>query len=397
MSSFAEWVALRDAARRAASERPQVPLALATLVAVNGSSYRQAGARMLCDADGRVLAGAISGGCLEADVAQRVASVCASGGSTLTAYDLREDLETIWGFGTGCDGVAHVLLSPVDLAISAAIDAALSAATARVSGVLETVVVSSDVSRIGRTTFIRSDEIIAHQAIARTVLHTNAPLLATQHNEQVFGAPVQPPPQVVVIGASRGAEAFAEVAVAAGWRVTIVDHRSEALHALELPVQTTRIAMQPDNAPALLTSQRGFNDSRTCIALCTHRFEHDLTWLAAALRTSVPYVGLLGSRQRAARLLRALGDTGHRLRARDRARIYAPIGLDVGGDSPQSIALAAIAEMHAVLHARPAGSLRERQTPLHTRTSTPELGADVAAVACVLPSRTMRSPRRNAS
>ncbi|MBL0169878.1 MAG: XdhC family protein [Gemmatimonadaceae bacterium] len=104
---------LTRAARRARAERPLVPLALATLHAVDGSSYRQPGARLLVDADGRVLAGAVSGGCLEGDVAAQAAAVCASGVPRRLTYDLRDDLQAIWGFGAMCDGVAHLLLEPL--------------------------------------------------------------------------------------------------------------------------------------------------------------------------------------------------------------------------------------------------------------------------------------------
>ena len=110
MNGFAE---LARAATAAHLARPDVPLALATLVQVEGSSYRQPGARLLVDADGRVLAGAVSGGCLEGDVAARAAAVCASGRAIRLTYDLRADLETIWGFGAACDGVAHLLLEPL--------------------------------------------------------------------------------------------------------------------------------------------------------------------------------------------------------------------------------------------------------------------------------------------
>ena len=101
---------LLSAARKARTERPLVPMALATLYAVEGSSYRQPGARLLVDAEGRVLAGAISGGCLEGDVALHAASVSASGLARCLTYDLRDDLQAIWGFGAMCNGVAHLLL-----------------------------------------------------------------------------------------------------------------------------------------------------------------------------------------------------------------------------------------------------------------------------------------------
>ena len=107
------FVELARAAAAARQARPAVPLALATLVDVEGSSYRQPGARLLVDGEGRVLAGAVSGGCLEADVALRAAEVCATGRSVRLRYDLRADLQTIWGFGAACDGIAHLLLEPL--------------------------------------------------------------------------------------------------------------------------------------------------------------------------------------------------------------------------------------------------------------------------------------------
>src|SRR5687767_4338060 len=110
VTGFAALVRAADAAR---ALRPDTPLALATLVAVEGSSYRQPGARLLVDAESRVLAGAISGGCLEGDVAARAGEVCGSGQPALLRYDLRDDLEAIWGFGSACDGIATILLEPL--------------------------------------------------------------------------------------------------------------------------------------------------------------------------------------------------------------------------------------------------------------------------------------------
>jgi xanthine/CO dehydrogenase XdhC/CoxF family maturation factor len=126
-------------------------------------------------------------------------------------------------------------------------------------------------------------------------------------------------------------------------------------------------------------------DARAVFALCTHRFDHDQAWLEAAIATESPYIGVLGSRQRATRLVRSLSDAGRPLRARDRARLFAPIGLDIGAESPDEIGLAAIAEMQAVLESRPGGSLRDRTTPLHARTDTPVQHTDTFAVVCQNP------------
>jgi xanthine/CO dehydrogenase XdhC/CoxF family maturation factor len=384
--THAELTALLHAGRAARRDRPAVPLALATLVAVAGSSYRQPGARLLCDADGRVLAGAISGGCLEGDVAERAGAVCATGDPVLLRYDLREDLETIWGFGTGCDGVAHVLLAP--LPSLEVLEAAAAHAAARRHGALLTTL---DGDGAGVTRFLADGAHDARGAAELgafdTVLRTGAPRLEAS-TPRTFVAPVPPPPHLVVIGATRGAEAMVRIARAVGFDVTLVDHREAALAALALPEDVETRVIAPEHADEAYRDGGALpGDARVAIALCTHRFEHDAAWLRAALATQAPYVGVLGSRQRAARLLGLNDVTSPRLLA----RVYAPIGLDVGGESPDEIALAAVAEAQAVLQGRPGGSLRERRAPLHTRTQTPvvdspALDAISAAGACAIDS-----------
>jgi len=399
--ALSELVSVLQAARSARLERPAVPLALATLVAVDGSSYRQPGARMLCDADGRVLAGAISGGCLEGDVARRAAAVCASGHGTVMTYDLREDLETIWGFGSGCDGVAHILLAPLT-DLSPLEDARLESES-RGNGVLLLIVESGDPQRVGALCFVRdaAPALATMPAVSArvqdTVRHTDRPYLGEQTTasgaERVFGSPVRPPVHVIVVGASRGAESLARVAHAVGWGTTVVDHRSEVLESLALPNGSSRRIVAAEHAASAVLDGSVVVDARTMFALCTHRFDHDQLWLETALATESPYIGVLGSRQRATRLVRTLVDAGRPPRARDRARLFAPIGLDIGGDSPDDIGLAAVAEMQAVLESRPGGSLRERTAPMHARSDTPQQNTDTFTVVCQNPLTTPRDRR----
>lgn len=363
--THAELVTLLREAHQARQARPTVPLALATLVSVEGSSYRQPGAYLLCDAEERVLAGAISGGCLEQDVAARAPEACATGRAMLHAYDLREDLETIWGFGSGCDGVAHVLLAP--LPSFDALEAAIAAGRARTAGALWHALADTASASLGAMRFVPT---------------THAPPNAA--DGEWFAASVLPPVHLIIVGATRGAEAMARIAHVTGWRITVVDHRAEVLEALTLPAAPertiARVVARPDDAATWLATHPPAVDARTAIALCTHRFEHDLAWLHAALHTPAAYVGVLGSRQRAERLMATLDER----RPDVRARIHAPLGLDLGGDSPDEVALSAVSEVQAVLHHRPGGSLRHRQTPLHTRTETPRLRAEPVVATCAL-------------
>jgi len=359
---------LLRAAREAQAERPHVPLALATLCMVEGSSYRQPGARLLVDVEGRVLAGAVSGGCLEGDVAAHAAAVCERGAPKRLTYDLREDLESIWGFGAMCDGVAHLLLEP--LAEPSWLASACTIREARTGGALVTVVEESE--RGGTRLLPLCDEIVqrAVKPLIDVATQLHRPhgdsVLLDDHHVHCLIDPLTPPISLIAIGAGRGAEAFACIAGTLGWRVTVIDHRSAVLESLSLPKWVTRRCARTSDGLAQIT-----RDERTAVALLTHQFAIDLEWLTALLPLPLPYVGVLGSRQRAAQLLDAVRDGGLQVSPQMERRLHAPIGLDLGGETPESIALASIAEIEAVMHGRPGGALRDRHSPIHARTPTP--------------------------
>ncbi len=409
MSGFAE---LARAAETARQTRPGVALALATLVEVEGSSYRQPGARLLVDAEGRVLAGAISGGCLEGDVAARAADVCTASQAIVLRYDLRDDLETIWGFGSACDGIAHIVLEPIG--DGAWLRDAADVRASRAGGVLLTIAARADGATNDATSNDGTDtdgvgtdgvgtlatgtvalltgrahsggswrSLGAHrQAISESHgawditralrLAEIAQKTASTEMEQVergqlryFVEPLLPVVSLYLVGAGRGAEAFARIGTTLGWEITVIDHRSALLDDLSLPAGVRTVCARAADAATLLTE-----DDRTAVALLSHVYDVDFAWLTALLPRAIGYLGVLGSRRRAARLLEALAPLVHSARAASR-RVHAPIGLDLGGESPESIALAAIAEIEAVMHARPGGFLRERESPIHTRTRTP--------------------------
>ncbi len=392
------FVELARAAAAARQARPTVPLALATLVDVEGSSYRQPGARLLVDAEGRVLAGAVSGGCLEADVALRAAEVCASGRSVRLRYDLRADLQTIWGFGAACDGIAHLLLEP--LPDWRWMVQAESVRARRQGGAVVTVMPAADRSGdpaagpdaggtwmlldgapdTGHWHLLHSPASPVDEervrALTQVAFRTAAAVYEQLSDGQmVFIEPLVAPVALHLVGGGRGAESFARIALELGWQVTILDHRPAMLEALstERPVQR-RLVAPDETAEAVLQSLP--HDGRTAVALLSHIFDVDCAWLTAALPLPLAYVGVLGSRTRAAQLLErvepALESRGTPLTQRLRHKLHAPIGLDLGGESPASIALSAIAEIEAVVHARPAGFLRDRVSPIHGRSPTPQ-------------------------
>lgn len=390
---------LAQAATVARAARPDVPLALATLVQVEGSSYRQPGARLLVDAKSRVLAGAVSGGCLEGDVAARAAAVCSSGRAVKLTYDLRADLQAIWGLGAACDGVAHLLLEPLpdwqwmveaEMIAKRRHGGCLLVACDEGDGSGTWALLDGPAST-GKWQFLhdraRDFSVAELSAMASTAQRTGVP--HTYQSQAIarmsaFVEPLPAPPALHVVGASRGAEGFAAIAVTMGWQVTVIDHRPALLDALQLPHGVAKILIRSlDTIQDTLSALP--HDGRTGIALLTHMFDADVAWLAAALPLPVGYVGVLGSRSRGAQVLAAvqetLGARGTPLTAPMRRKLHIPIGLDLGGEAPSSIALSAIAEMEAVLHDRPAGFLRERQSPIHTRTPCPRISVTGGAVS----------------
>ena len=398
MTGFRE---LARAAAAAQAARPDVALALATLVQVDGSSYRQPGARVLVDAEARVLAGAISGGCLEGDVAARAAGVCASGRGVRLTYDLQADLETIWGFGAACEGVAHLLLEP--LSDPSWLAAAEAIRMQRRNGAVLTVLDGDGGSSgavldgpaaggawrpIGpQARWSAGPDALAAVGVAQRTGHAVLHEVAGGAT-RLFVEPLVAPIALHVIGAGRGAEAFVQFAHTLGWVVTVIDHRSAVLAGLPLPAGVATQVVRADDAAGLTALLAALpHDGRTAVALLSHQFDVDASWLAALLPLPLAYVGVLGSRKRATQLLTAveaqLAAHGSALSDRMRHRLYAPIGLDLGGETPASIALSAVAEIEAVIHGRPAGFLRERQSPIHTRTPSPA----VAEPAVVKPVR----------
>ncbi len=381
--------AILQAVRGARAARPDIRLALATLVNVEGSSYRQPGARLLVDAEQRVLAGAISGGCLEGDVAARAVDVCQNNASVLLRYDLREDLETIWGFGSGCDGIAHVLLEP--LADDAWLVHAHDAMLRRTRPVLVTVFGSTDPhAELGSHELVEDGATSAHALHIASASATSQPYVGVDVRDgftrNVLSEPLNAPVALHLIGAGRSAEAFATIAAAMGWHVTVIDHRQALLDELKLPHSVRRIVRRAEQRLNDLPL-----DGRTVVALLTHIFETDAAWLQQLLASPVAYIGVLGSRNRAARLLEQLANDGLTVTNDMQRRLFAPLGLDLGGETPESIALAGVAEMEAVLHDRPGGFLRSRQSPIHTRTPVPFVVTDAVDVVhatieeCVIP------------
>lgn len=336
----------------------QAPLVLVTVVDTEGSTYTKAGHRILINGAGG-FQGLVSGGCLEGDLAEHAREVLGTGRAQLLTYDLRDEHDGIFGLGIGCNGLFRVLLQPVDGGHGYAPFAAIAAGLlGEAPGCVATVVESTDPALLpGATLVTGADTESARDlpedwraALRRGCLaHRDAPR-ACVAGEAVAGlgarvlyAPLRPLPRLLVLGAGLDAVALVEIARQLGWRVTVADHRPAYLARGDLGAA--------DHVQQLVPAElaRSVELARyTAVVVMSHHLVTDRSYLAALAATSVPYIGLLGPRARRDRLLADLGASAAGLGR----RLHAPIGLPIGADSPETIALAILAEIHATLAGR---------------------------------------------
>lgn len=294
-------------------------VALVTLVRVEGSSYRRVGARLLVGADGEY-AGSISGGCLEAEVVRKAAWMV-RGGAVVERYSTLFDDTAEIPYGLGCGGTVELLVEPAGTAEFGALMEALAAS---LEGVESRVV-----------TWLPKDG----RPLRRVVGEVDA--------EGGFEERIEAPQRLVVFGAGDDARPLVQMASLLGWSVVVVEGRPQWARAERFP-EAQRVVVA-----------EGFGEleglgigARDAVVVMTHSYEQDRVWLAGALRCGPRYLGLLGARHRSALLVsEAAAQLGWSV---DRAceGLFAPVGLDLGGDGAEAIALAVIAEVQACIEGK---------------------------------------------
>jgi xanthine dehydrogenase accessory factor len=371
-----------------ARSRPAGRMILATVVHVEGSAYRRPGSRMLAVEHGPRV-GTISGGCLERDLLSK-AFFLTEGGPTTIDYDTRDG--DVGDFNLGCRGLIRVLLERLDDFVGAtpassgsvdrlsSVDAGVAptenplAAVRRViesgeSGVLLTVHGVRELAglRVGQR-FAAGDgpdwlqiALAADVAAAKEDGKPRSRRVRRAGGEaDVLIERLDPPQKVVVFGAGHDVVPVVDIAAAAGCSVTIVTQRPGQAGDDRFAQAAVRLDLQPSELTGV-----NLIDDRTAVLVMTHDFNVDLALLPVLLKSPTRYIGLLGPKARTGRLLTELHLKGHRLAAEDAARLRTPVGLDIGGSTPQEIALSVVSEIIATKHDRPGTPLRDRKTGIH--------------------------------
>jgi xanthine dehydrogenase accessory factor len=346
------------------------PLALATVVTTSGSVYRRAGARMLIEPGGQAI-GSVSGGCLEADLQERALRFAAEPAPQVIEYDGLAADGMPWGLGLGCNGRVSVVLQmlrPQDCEWARLLCAARAG---RRAAALATVF-GGRIQAAGATLAIDAQGMAAPTDLApalgaalRAELHS---VLASGHTRiaPALGAIdcvvllefLPPPIRLVIVGGGSDAVPLAAAARAQGWDIVVTDHRATQLAADRFP-GAELLATELEASLPLMRM-----DARTAVVVMTHNYERDRRALAALAVVPPAYLGALGPRARTERVLQELQAGGAQLAGLRRV-LHAPVGLALGGETPEEIAVSIIAEIIARFRGGPGGSLRDSAEPIH--------------------------------
>ncbi|MGI8494151.1 MAG: XdhC family protein [Pyrinomonadaceae bacterium] len=360
---------IQEILKKAGNFAPGEKAILATVADVVGSGYRRPGARMLIDENGYSV-GTVSGGCLEADVLERARQVLQTGEPTVITYDTTADENSVFGLSMGCRGIVRILLEEVSKENSF-FDFLKTAFEERKSFTMTTIISSNIEDRkVGSRLFLQGSKIIFTAektnifAELKTYLRDfpkdkSAELVKLSFGEILFEN-INPPLKLLLFGAGYDALPLINFAKQIGWNVAAIDHRRAFANKERLPEADEIIVSSSEN---LLDEI--FADETSVAVIMTHNYERDRSILRRLLHSKCFYIGALGPKKRTEKLLEEIGEnfSGEQLK-----KLHAPMGLDIGADTPETIALAIVAEIQSVLKNRGGGFLRNRIGSIYDRT-----------------------------
>lgn len=351
--------------------------AVASVVDVEGSAYRRPGAKMLIAPGGDAF-GAITAGCLEGPVVELAREVLDAGTQRLETYDLTDDE---WGLGLGCNGVIDVLVEPLDDSWRVPLAALADGRPTAVA----TVVASADANvPEGARAFVAPDgaveraddrppipgELLERVAAAEFAAAGRSGSVAVETDGgtvEVYVDGLEPPADLLLYGWQRDVHPVARFGREVGFRVTVASGRGGVAEPEDFPHAERVVSTRPSEVAEYVETPE-----RTYAVVMSHSFLEDRLALESLLDAGVPYVGLMGPRERFEELREDLAADGRTLTDDELSRIATPVGLDLGGGEPAQIALSVVAEALAVKNGRNGGRLRDAEGPVHPRVESPQ-------------------------
>jgi xanthine dehydrogenase accessory factor len=338
------------------------PAAVATVVRVKGSAYRREGTRMFVRQNGTYEC-ALSGGCLEPTVAEAAARVISTGEPVIVSYDLADD--SIWGLGIGCSGAVDIRIERIEQdAISNLWLTLLERGEAAVlvtplSVVSGRLIVTHSAEVAGGL----SDPLMEQTAIrsARARLDARFPQSGPERvgDAELFYEISTPPPDLVIFGAGHDAAPVAQLAWTLGFGVTVVDVREAFLTPERFGGATLIDAHFSQFAERVKLGRESF------ALIMNHHVERDEESLRFSLESDAAYIGVLGPRARYDMLLAGLAQQGYVPDPSKAARVRSPVGLALGAETPQEVAVSILGEFLAIQRGFDGGFLSGSVGSLH--------------------------------
>lgn len=367
--------------------RDGVQSALATVVAVEGSAYRRPGARMLMTVDGKMI-GSLSGGCLEGDVFERAKAVMKTGEPVVVRYDTGTNNDDIvWGLGLGCNGVVYILIESLDtVAMPPHLQVLDDCTTGRRGTSVMATVFEVQASLTPRTSVnnfgveIGSRVLLANEKAVLELQHQQLDQLVTRDARQalkdnkssvkvyelaegsarVFIEVIEPPVSVVIFGAGADVAPVIDFAHLIGWHTSVVDTQAREASRARFAAADAVLLCRPEDVRAGVPLT-----ARTMAVVMTHNYLHDFELVKTLLSGSVSYIGCLGPKRRTEQIIAEARSQGVIISDAAMRRLHFPVGLDLGAETPEEIALSIVAEMRAVLANHEGGFLKNRTAPIH--------------------------------
>jgi len=351
--------------------------ALATVVHVDGSSYRRPGARMLITDEGQ-LTGAISGGCLEGDALRKALLVMSQQRSMLVTYDTMDEDDAKLGIGLGCNGIIQVLIEPINpVEANNPVQLLKAVAEKRQKAVLVTLfsLENKRDTQPGTCLLLKENEQTERNVPLKSilikdgmqVLQNGHSIFRTYQSENqsmtAFIELVEPAVSLIAIGAGNDVIPLIAMAELLGWETTVIDGRPAYAKKERFVSSCQVLVSKPENVISQIAI-----DERTVFLLMTHNYNYDMAMLHQLLLKNVTYVGMLGPKKKLERILDELQEQGANFTQQQLASVHSPVGLDIGAETSEEIALSILSEIKAVFSGKQGLSLHANTGTIHSRS-----------------------------
>jgi xanthine dehydrogenase accessory factor len=345
--------------------------ALATVVKVEGSSYRRPGARMLVTEDGD-LTGAISGGCLEGSALRKARLAMFQQQNKLEIYETTDEDDGRLGIQLGCNGTVYILFEPIiEEDENNPIQLFRRALLQRKNAIIATVFSPHNKQQQkGTCYFYNREERIslntsaALQIEGQYLFEQQQSVVKEYEDHSVLYQFIPPPIRLVIVGAGNDAQPLTELASLLGWDIIIVDARPIYCTPERFPKASEICRIKPSEVLTAVTI-----DEQTAVVLMTHNYNYDMAALEQLIHHDCPFIGLLGPKKKLNKMLDDLTGKGIDINEELLQKVHGPVGLDIGAETSEEIALSILAEIKAAFSKRDGSSLKDRTVEIHERVT----------------------------